>query len=259
ALRCMDDDPGSLAELRHAADLYPNDPEVLWRLEIAIDNAGGSDAERIRLLERSLELAPRRMRTLSSLSYTHYLLDQHDLALQTFERMKRVNPACEGAYTGAGLVYAYGLHDMERSLQQYGIAIALKPTDDEVWRGKMHAIRHFGDPADALKTIDEAIAAGIPESRWLHDRGMIYLSMGRYDDAVAEYTRALELGIEATRRQDLMLYWLRARAQMYAERYEEAWADLHRGQDAGMNDDMFEALAEELREHMPEPERESEG
>jgi hypothetical protein len=75
--------------------------------------------------------------------------------------------------------------------------------------------------------------------------------MDRLEDAVAEYTRAIDAG-----RRYGMACWLRARAQMELGNYAEAWADVHRAEDAGH---AAPELREQLLQHMPEPEREDEG
>jgi tetratricopeptide (TPR) repeat protein len=175
------------------------------------------------------------------------------------ERMKRINPMYREAYDLAVRIYGHDLHDIEKALGQVDILIGFDPADAEVWLRKVDLLRRKGQPADALQVLEEAIEAGIAAERLHEHRGTVYFTMGRYEDAIEEYTRAIELGPEASGSFVWAPYRLRCLSYKRLGRYEEAWRDLRRAEELGLGAMAVEDIAESLREHMPEPEREGEG
>ncbi len=250
ALHWMGDNTGAVDEVRQVVELFPDDAQGVRDLGgfLTIDQEFDEGAV---LLERSLALQPDSMSALFSLTWTYSYLQRFDDARAAAARMKRLNPMDPTAYCRAGWIRGYELGDLPGALQEHDLALALDPTDTRTWEEKAHILRIKGDPADALQVLDEAVEAGIAPEKLYRTRGSVYRSMDRHEDAVAEYTRAIEVDPN-----DGLAYWLRARAYLALERYEEAWRDLHHAEDLGQPPG---PIADQLREHMPEPEREGEG
>jgi tetratricopeptide (TPR) repeat protein len=257
-LLSMDDTAGALDDMRQAAELYPEDAQVLSELGRMV-TISGDHHEAVAVLERAFEFDPDSVLTLHILHGAYVSLEDYGAALAALERMKRINPMYREAYDLAARVYVHNLHDLPKALQQLDILIGLNPTDTEAWLRKVDLIRREGQPSDALAVLDEAIEAGIPSERLHEDRGTVYFTMGRYEDAIEEYTRVIELGPEKSGSFIWAPYRLRCLSHKRLGHYEEAWRDLRRAEELGMNSMGVEDIAEDLREHMPEPEREGAG
>lgn len=258
ALDAMGDQAGALAEMQQFAEVYPDDPGVLRVLAMFTGAQPGGDHGAIPIYERALELDPDNIQTLHYAAWAYRAAEQHDRALEMLERMRRIDPALRRTYTSAGVMYAHVLNDLAKAIEQLDIAIALDPRAWGAWGLKVSAITAHGDPADAIAVVDEAVNAGVPVERLLLERGRAYVALSRYADAIEDYTRAIEAGPDATGRPAWVPVTWRAEAYLACEEYEKAWRDVHEARDLNAPESLCDRVADQLRKHMPEPEREGE-
>lgn len=260
ALAHIEEEEAAVAEARRAAELYPDDPQVLATLASMLRGVDRQDQEAVSLYERALELDPENVSIMVSATHALRALGEHESALQMAERAKRVNPAAPWPHVAAAFVYQNDLSDLDGALHEYRMALAVGPDIPQFrepqWINIAHAHLFLGTHEDALGTIDEAIADGIPAETLTEDMANLYRIMGRREDALAKYNEAIELGPKAVRCPAPVLHAMRARVLIKLERYEEAWRDLHRAEDLGLD---MSHWRQQLSDQMPEPEREGEG
>lgn len=124
--------------------------------------------------------------------------------------------------TGAA---AYDAQDFDRALLDFSLFILLNPTYSQGYY--LRALSHLGreDPDKALEDIEQALATmpDVPEyGAALYDlRANIYINLERYDEAIADYTEAIDLSPSAD------LYFSRAQVYGAIEDFDMALLDLN--------------------------------
>ena len=112
-----------------------------------------------------------------------------DLAKQDFERAIELAHDSPSAYYNRGLVHS-ALGDLDASVADLQRAHRLRPEDPSYNRTLCWQLGVSGKPALALPHCDAAVAANVGEAR--DARGLVYATMGRHADAIAEFEAFLE-------------------------------------------------------------------
>lgn len=88
----------------------------------------------------------------------------------------------------------YDRHHGERlALTAYNSALALSPKNITIMRGIANTYIKLGQPSDALKTIDDALAIKSNEPLLYNSKGVALDMLGRYQHARNAYATAIEL------------------------------------------------------------------
>ena len=126
------------------------------------------------------------------------------------------------AVVGKALVH-YLQHQYELSAREFSIAIARYPKRADFYERRCLVYLGWDGHDDlALADCDKAIALrGAPDADLIVDRGDALVGLGRYEEAVAEYSHALEIDPKTFRG---TLYRCRARA-MWGQELDKAWND----------------------------------
>jgi len=117
--------------------------------------------------------------------------NNYDQAITTFKLALEKTPQSAEAYIGLGNIYE-DKKDYNQALKYYSKAIEIKPKSGyfwlrgDVWRRRNDCERAIEDYTSAI-TKDPSFAAAHT------DRGFCYMSMGKYETALADYKKALEL------------------------------------------------------------------
>jgi tetratricopeptide (TPR) repeat protein len=61
-----------------------------------------------------------------------------------------------------------------------------------------------------------------------YNRGVVYDKKGQHDQAISDYSRALEINLK-----DALACFNRARAYYFKKEYDKAWEDIKKAQDLG--------------------------
>ncbi len=112
-----------------------------------------------------------------------------DLARQDFERAIELAPDSPSAYYNRGLIHS-ALGDLDASVADLQRARKLRPEDPSYNRTLCWQMGVSGKPAKALPYCDAAVAANVGEAR--DARGLVYATMGRHADAIAEFEAFLD-------------------------------------------------------------------
>jgi len=62
-----------------------------------------------------------------------------------------------------------------------------------------------------------------------NNRGNSYLSMGKYDQAISDFNKAMEI-----KPRDALAYYLRGKAYYFKKEYDKSWGDINKAQELGL-------------------------
>ncbi len=115
-------------------------------------------------------------------------------ALRAFDTAIRLNPELAEAHTNRGRVLlALGANRAEESLRSFNRALELSPGNPEALRDKavaLHALGRSAEELDCVRTLSEQISD--EPSIWLR-RGDLETELGKFEDAVRSFDRALQI------------------------------------------------------------------
>jgi tetratricopeptide (TPR) repeat protein len=124
-------------------------------------------------------------------------LGDRDAALRDYERVLVLHPAHvesrAHAFCLRGLI-AMEAQDLAAAAQNFSAAIAADPDLADAWANRATILFRQGDAAAALRDLDHALALR-EDAETLCNRGRVLESLERRREAVADYRRALALGV----------------------------------------------------------------
>ena len=112
-----------------------------------------------------------------------------DLAKQDFERAIELAPDSPSAYYNRGLIHS-ALGDLDASVADLQRAHRLRPDDPSYNRTLCWQLGVSGKSSMALPYCDAAVAANVGQAR--DALGLVYATMGRHADAIAEFEAFLD-------------------------------------------------------------------
>lgn len=115
-----------------------------------------------------------------------------DRALADYNQAIALDPAYAIALYNRGSLYD-GRDDHARAIADYDAAIRSDPNYADAYNGRCLARAEAGiDLAQALSDCNRALTLHPGDAYILDSRGLVYLRLGRYDDAIADYDTALK-------------------------------------------------------------------
>jgi tetratricopeptide (TPR) repeat protein len=248
----LGDFEAACADLRQILETDPEDLEaMLWLANLLGQMAPGQAEE---VARDAFDLAPEDPDAISALAFA---LDQNNKpleALEMYERLREIKPEAY-PYGIVASIYWRDLGDIATAMEICDEAIEQRPERQLGYAIKVSILlREYEDGETALTVLEEAVEAGAPKVELAYRFGRSYELLERWQDAADVYTLRLDRFPDDRRCRE-------RRAEVYYElgRYEEAWRDVHRAQDAaaemGSGWAPDEEFLDRLREAMPEPER----
>jgi tetratricopeptide (TPR) repeat protein len=215
----------AIAGYRRVLALYPNQPEALHYLGIALSQQGQYE-EALKLLSLVLRSNPQNatahnhygnalvglLRHEEALaSYEHAIalndafaqahynrgaaltqLGRPESALASYARAIELDPAYAEAHNNLGNV----LSDLARcaeALRCYDQALQLRPEFVDAWVNRANLLRRLIRYEDALASSERAIRCSPTHAQAHSSHGAVLASVGRYEEAMSSYRRAIEL------------------------------------------------------------------
>lgn len=117
--------------------------------------------------------------------------DDSDRAITLLNEHLARNPGDAEAYYDRGIAY-YHKGDMDRAIADFTAAVGLEPGFVFAFDNRAGAYAEKGDYERALADINESVRL-VPTATGYFSRGNMHFQLRRYDLAVADYTRAIEL------------------------------------------------------------------
>jgi len=113
-------------------------------------------------------------------------------ALEDYSMAIKLKPDYEHAYRGRGLVHD-ALHDPKAAVADYNAAIAIDPNIAETYSSRGWAYYELGDKRSALNDLNHAIAIDPKCSEAYNSRGWAYYEAGDIKAAMADFDKAILL------------------------------------------------------------------
>ena len=190
-----DDPDRAIANLDRALEIEPDYALAYVNRSAAyIARGGAGDLERaFEDIGEALEIQPELASVHAGLGNAYLNRSRPgdlELALVAFSRAIELDPEYARARFNRGLAHS-ALENMASSLSDLRRAQALKPTDATFNATICWQMAITGDPENALRYCDFAVAHD-SSGRAFDNRGFVYALLGEYDKAVADFERFLE-------------------------------------------------------------------
>lgn len=112
--------------------------------------------------------------------------NQHQMALEQFKRVLRLDPNHAQSYNGMGISYDR-LGNSSRALGCYTAALKINPDLDYVYNNMGYSYLLQGEAAPAAAAFQKAIALNGKNDRYRNNLGVAYAQMGKVHQALAEF------------------------------------------------------------------------
>ncbi len=236
-------------------EINPENPDGFNNMGLALDALNNDSAAAIENYTRAIELAPDYLNdVLNSRGYDYYLLDEYDAALADFEQVLATAPDQVEANYNRALVYSqlgeseaaiegytikleadpdyefalssrafeyYLLGEYENGLADLDYLLEVNPDSTDALLYSAYIYADMGEPDSALEAINQyAETIGEENYTFYGERAYINYLLEEYEDAVSDYTAALEIS------PDTATYIARASAYLELGEIEKGLADV---------------------------------
>jgi len=144
--------------------------------------------------QQAIVLEPQNALLWNNLGNLYRTLGYYNKAIQAYWKAIELDPKLAEPWNGLGNLY-YNLKLYEEAITAYQRAILLAPNLAISWNGLGNAYANLGYRyyKDALSAYQRAIDLDPQYSSPWNGLGNVYYAMGRYNEAIASYKKALEL------------------------------------------------------------------
>ncbi len=177
---------------------------------------------------------------LRGVAYEH--LQRFDQALEAYNQCLKIQPDHTDAFNNRGVIHGR-MGNLELAVGDLARAVELNPDDALAWSNLGLAYHEIGDLDSAVKYYSEA-AKRSKSPQILYQRGNSHLAAKRFEDAINDYSRAIENDSMYSR-----AYLNRAIAYFRSGDTSSAAADLDRAEQFD-NDMSITPLVQNLRESL---------
>jgi len=160
----------------------------------------GNYAKAIEYYTRTIDLNPEYAYAYNNRAWAYYFLGRYEEALADLTRTIELDPEDRINHYGRGVVYEQ-LGRYDEAIGDYTRAIELDPGYALAYNNRAWVYTLKGDYIGALEDIEKALASIGDDDLFflpiaLTTRGNIYRELGRYNEAMADTERAIELNPE---------------------------------------------------------------
>ncbi|HEY3145703.1 MAG TPA: tetratricopeptide repeat protein [Dongiaceae bacterium] len=209
----------AIADYDSAIVLAPKDPVLRLNRGVAKIHAG-RPADAVADYDEAARLKPDWHLPYFDRAVALTDLGQRAAALKDYDHAIQLKPDDAWIYVGQGDVLAAS-GDPARALDAYDKALALRPDLDDPRAKRATLLLRLDRPAEALPELDRVLATNPSKPHLWQTRGQAKFQLAHYDDAAADFSRALDLAPQDKDiRRDL------ARAELGAGNAEDAWRTL---------------------------------
>jgi tetratricopeptide (TPR) repeat protein len=189
---CLGNERQAVLDFETALSLDPSLAKVHNRLATLHYNHGEYD----RALEEydlTLAIDPLRAAAWNGRGETLMQLGRYDECIESSTRAIDLDPELWEAYAGRGLC-ALAQEEYVGAVADYEVYVAAVPDDPTVWYNLGIAYRHAGNPQAAVAAYGHTLDLEPDYYQALINRGWARIDLEEYDEAVADFTAALEFG-----------------------------------------------------------------
>jgi tetratricopeptide (TPR) repeat protein len=191
---------------------------------IELINIGHQD-KALPILDRAIKLSPNDWKLYTTRGRAWLGVERLQCALDDFNKGIKLDPNRSQIYEARALCY-FEMHNLKAAIADQSKAIEMTPPD-KLRRDRIRVRSKYyleqGDSKHALADATDLILQNPKDCRWYLDRGDMYYALKQYQNAIADYTRGIEMGGNMRN----LDYWYRQRAHVYTKlgKYNLADAD----------------------------------
>jgi tetratricopeptide (TPR) repeat protein len=131
----------------------------------------------------------------------HLLLDERAAAVADLDKAIKLEPKTASAVLAGDHLERGGLlragHDFEGALQACNAALLLRPEDARGYRLQAEVLLELKRLPAALLSLDSCLKYGPPDAGAFRARAAVRMQVGQYAGAQTDFTRALEIKVDA--------------------------------------------------------------
>jgi tetratricopeptide (TPR) repeat protein len=205
----------ALASYDHVLTLQPHDADVLNNRAVVLQKLGRFEAA-LESCQRALSVRPGYAHALTNRGHALQALGRFDEALRDYEAALRIDPDHVDALTGCGAIL-FNVGRFAEALASHERAFRFAP-------GALGAV-HVGDALHALGRHDDAVGAydralEIDSNciEALNNRGNALQALNRHEEALASYITATEIAPD-----DAHAHWNEGLVRLLLGDYERGW------------------------------------
>ncbi len=156
----------------------------------------------IAALDEAIRLDPHSAESYCDRGWYHFEKEMYDEAFADFTKSIELDPSYTLAYNNRGVAYCK-LHDWDRAIADYTKALEFDP--DHIW-ARVGLVNTYVDRAQsllkkngigdfdrAMADYDAALKLDPRSPSPYRSRGIAYFDQGKYDEAVADFTKAIQI------------------------------------------------------------------
>jgi len=177
---------------RAAVEHYAPDTADAWYIRAVVSR---SQTEAVRYLDRVLEIDPGHVWARLFRSEAKRRLHDTEGGIADARTAIAARPRASRGYRYLGNVYLFALRDFDQALDQYAKAVAVAPDDPLAYSSRSWVYRPgYRDEVElGLKDVNRALEIAPAAWYFLDDRAYLLARMSRYDEALDDARRAIEL------------------------------------------------------------------
>jgi tetratricopeptide (TPR) repeat protein len=169
----------------------PNIAEAYYNRGFAYD--GLNQHERaIEDYDKAIELNPNLAKAYSNRGLAYADLSQYERAIGDYSKAIGLNPNLMQAYYNRGNGYVE-LNKHERAIEDYAKAIGLNPNFAQAYYNRGFAYDGLNQHERAIEDYDKAIELNPNLAQAYHNRGLAYAELNKHERAIEDYDKAIEL------------------------------------------------------------------
>ena len=173
-----------------AIEIAPDDP-IAYNNRGLVYYYMGYNAKAITDYDRAIELDPEFADAYAGRGHAHYNLGHYDDAIADFSSAIEIDPANTSAYAGRGDSYKIrGRY--EEAIADYDHAIALNPNHAFAHYNRGTAYVNLGRYEEAIANFNTAIEISPIQTGFYYERGWAKLLLGEYRAAIPDFTHVIE-------------------------------------------------------------------
>ena len=184
----------SIEALNKAIELAPTDP-VNFNNRCYAYNMTKAYDDAMKDCGKALELDPKYMLAFVGRGNAYWNKADYDKAIDNYSHALALDPKRASTWMARGSANT-NKGDLDAAIADYSEAIKLDPSRAIAWNGRCwaRAIKPKNPELEAaLEDCNKAIARETNLAAIFDSRALVYLKLGKYDEAIADYDRALAL------------------------------------------------------------------
>ena len=188
----LGDSPGALSAYDEALKIHPGLPAALTARSNVLMAQGHTD-QAIAGLEQALRTDPRSTATLVSLGMAEQKAKRLAEAEKHYRAALELEPQQPVASNNLAFMLADARRDLDEALRLATIAVERAPASSDSAQDTLAWVRRARGELQAAAKILEPVAARTTDPSVMYHLGVVYAEMGRKQDAVVAFDKALKL------------------------------------------------------------------